>query len=78
MALGMQPPLLRSISRTPDTKGLKEGVKDEYGTQHGAGMHCTGRLLINLSKLMHEEVCVCVCACVRACVCVEGGGGGVS
>jgi hypothetical protein len=54
--------LLRAVSRTPDTPGTREGRDDEYGKLHASGLHSTGRILLNLWRLIRGEVWD---ACVR-------------
>ena len=48
--------LLRRMSRTPDVQGSKEYLDDEYGRDHAAGLHSTGRVLLNLWRMMRSEV----------------------
>jgi len=34
----------------------KEKQNDEYGRLHASGLHCTGRFLLNLWRVMQGEV----------------------
>ncbi|GAX80194.1 hypothetical protein CEUSTIGMA_g7632.t1 [Chlamydomonas eustigma] len=48
--------LLRKMSRTPETASFKERQDDEYGRNHASGLHCTGRVLLNLWRIMRGEL----------------------
>ncbi len=47
---------LRSMSRTPQSAGLREKQDDEYGRLHASGLHSTGRMLLNLWRIIRGEV----------------------
>lgn len=35
---------------------IKDKQNDEYGRQHASGIHCTGRILLNMWRLLQSEV----------------------
>ncbi len=44
--------LLRMVSCTPSTASIKEQMDDEYGRLHASGLHSTGRIILNLWRIM--------------------------
>ncbi|EFJ43266.1 hypothetical protein VOLCADRAFT_66026, partial [Volvox carteri f. nagariensis] len=59
-ALGLTPPLLRSAGRTPGAASIKEkqvGEKgEERGETGGSGFYVTGRILLNLWRVLRGEL----------------------
>lgn len=55
-AMTLNTNLLRAISRTPGTGHIKERQDDEYGRLHASGLHVTGRIIINLWRVLRAEV----------------------
>ena len=55
-ALERPAPLLRELSRTPGTPGPKENQHDEYGQAHASGIYSTGRIVLNLWRLLRDEL----------------------
>ncbi|KAK9829480.1 hypothetical protein WJX72_006119 [[Myrmecia] bisecta] len=55
-AATMDKPLLRQISRLPETFSMKEKQHDEYGTLHASGIHVTGRIVLNLWRILRSEL----------------------
>lgn len=48
--------LLRRISRTPGVPSVRERMDDEWGRMQATGLHCTGRILLNLWRVLRSEV----------------------
>ncbi|GFH23879.1 DNA polymerase, partial [Haematococcus lacustris] len=48
--------LLRALGRTPGLGSVKERQEDEWGALHASGIHATGRVLLNLWRLVRGEV----------------------
>ncbi|GIL62894.1 hypothetical protein Vafri_17102, partial [Volvox africanus] len=55
-ALGLAPPLLRAAGRTPGAASIKERQQDEWGLLHASGLHLTGRILLNLWRVLRGEL----------------------
>ncbi|GLC55953.1 hypothetical protein PLESTB_001048500, partial [Pleodorina starrii] len=55
-ALGLAPPLLRAAGRTPAAASIKERQNDEWGALHASGLHVTGRVLLNLWRVLRGEL----------------------
>lgn len=47
---------LRLISRVPGLATVKEFQNDEYGKSHATGYHSTGRIFLNLWRLLRGEL----------------------
>ncbi|GIL69760.1 hypothetical protein Vretifemale_737, partial [Volvox reticuliferus] len=54
--LGLAPPLLRAAGRTPGAASIKERQQDEWGLLHASGLHLTGRILLNLWRVLRGEL----------------------
>ena len=37
-------------------KSVKENQNDEYGQLHASGLHCTGRIILNLWRTLRSEL----------------------
>jgi DNA polymerase zeta len=55
-SLGKELNLLRRMSRTPETSSIRERMDDEYGRQTSSGIHSTGRIVLNLWRIMKAEL----------------------
>lgn len=44
------------MSRIPALASVKEFQKDEYGKSHATGYHCTGRIILNLWRILRGEL----------------------
>lgn len=54
--LGIDPPLIRQLGRTPDHKGFNEERDDEWGEATNTGIKLVGRILINLWRFARSEL----------------------
>ncbi|GMH43547.1 hypothetical protein BSKO_11469 [Bryopsis sp. KO-2023] len=48
--------LLREISRLPGIASVKEFQDDAYGRSHAAGYHSSGRIILNLWRVLRGEI----------------------
>ena len=48
--------LLRDVSRAASLPGAAERQDDEYGRLHASGLHVTGRIVINLWRVLRTEL----------------------
>lgn len=53
---GVHANLLRSLSRTPLHEPPGALRDDEYGRDHGAGIWCTGRVVLNFWRILRGEI----------------------
>lgn len=56
--LGIEPPLLRQLGRTPEHRGANEEQSDEWGEQVNSSIHVTGRVIINLWRCARSELAI--------------------
>ena len=47
---------IREISRTPGYPSIRELQDDEYGKLYAAGMHSSGRIILNLFRILRTEI----------------------
>ncbi|DBA81937.1 hypothetical protein WJX77_000726 [Trebouxia sp. C0004] len=48
--------LLKLVSRTPEVLSPKDRQNDEYGALHASGIHCTGRVVLNVWRILRSEL----------------------
>ncbi|KAK9800905.1 hypothetical protein WJX73_009136 [Symbiochloris irregularis] len=49
-------PLLQQVSRTPQAVSPKDRQEDEYGQLHASGLHSSGRIILNLWRILRSEL----------------------
>ena len=47
-AIGIEPPLLRQLGRTPGSKAANESREDSWGAKVQSGIRIVGRIVVNL------------------------------
>ena len=56
--LGIEPPLLRQLGRTPDHRGMNEESHDEWGERTNTGISIVGRIVLNVWRCARTELAI--------------------